>query len=565
MSERRKLSQSSIDFIDLALRDVSDGSWVFVLAKNAERDTAHHFRIRRQDLVSRLADIQTYEMSNYYISANAFMGGKKRTESKLYSLHNIVIDIDCHGKVRTPGLLDLRLDNLVHTILHDGVDEYGLLMPNAIVYTGRGLQIWWFHEGLSAQSNRWTWNSVGEHLLEIMQQILLNNKSRDPVESFAGLSVDLSASFSPAGVYRIPGTMNLAAGCKATAQIISERRYSLSELKEFNKEHKKKINHYALRIKGDCAKWALKMLSAIESLRFYRNKEPGAETRNNFCFAYYCMLRTAGFDLEETEAKLAAFNAKFITPMTARELDSSLCSARRKNYKLSTKAIMDILDVSPEEEDRLFLHYGIKKNDRNSVKEDRAEKYEKIISLYKKGRYTLKEIAAQAGVSIPTARRILRLNGYTVKGSRNEKILALKDTGMTAEEVAAKVGCSLSTVWRVLREARKQKAAADSAAAAPASRPVSFYAVSCQKKNDSRNNGYLYPAPFRSAPSSGEPGCSTEKISIHPKAPIEPGRRTCAALAPPFGPKAVEENNKQLNLFSSHFVFPKNVISESSA
>lgn len=504
MPARPTLTEESINFIDLALGGISDGSWVFVLAKNADRDTAHHFRIRHGDLKERLAEIQMYEKSNYYISANGFMGGKKRTESTLYSLNNIVIDIDCHRKQRVPGLMDMRIDHLVHTIIHDGVDEYGLLMPNAIVYTGRGLQLWWFHESLSAKSNRFTWDAVGNHLLEIVQQILTDNKSRDPYESFAGLSVDLAASFSPAGVYRIPGTRNVAAKCKAESTILSKRRYTLAELKEFNGEHKKKVNYYARRLQSDCTNWALRMLNAIEYLRSSRDAEVGDETRNNYCFTYYCMLRAAGFDTDEVEANLAMFNSKFIKPMTSREIDSSLCTARRKGYKLSTRAVGKLLDVTPEEEEKLRSLFNVNCGEKASRKEEMEAKKKKVLSLYKRGRYTLKEIASKAGVCVPTVRKILKENGCTAKGSRNEKILALKETGYTAEEVAAKVGCSLSTVWRVLRESKKHKADEESfssatlaspseASLAAPSAPTFFNAVSCQKENKNRNNGYLYP------------------------------------------------------------------------
>lgn len=493
------ISQEAIRFANLVLRDLSPDSWIFVLAKNQDLETAHHFRIRRRDLDSRLPQIQMYKQSNYYISASGFSGGKKRTEQFLYSLDNIVIDIDCHKNIKTPGLLDLQLDHFVDLILRDGVDQYGLLEPSAIVYTGRGLQLWWFHESLSAQSNRWTWDKVGENLIAILQKILLDHKGRDPFTSFYNLSIDLSASRSPAGVYRLPGTKNQAAGCKATVKIISERRYSLSELKEFNAANRKKVNHYVLRLKSDTQKWAGKMLSWVETLRFSRHSEAGDELRNNFCFVYFCLLRSAGFSDVEAEAKIELFNSNFVVPLRPQELSSCLCTARRKSYKLSTKAISEILCVTEAEKDYLLTAYSAKQLEKKAAREAKAKRDKKVITLWKRGRYTLKEIAEKSGVSIPTARRILRKNDCVLKESRNEKIIVMIESGMTAVETAAKVGCSESTVWRVLREHRKR-------APKIGSEPISFFPAPCQKKTEKRNNGYPYtgPSEFRAPSGTGK-------------------------------------------------------------
>lgn len=581
---KQYLSQESIDFIDLALGGISAKSWVFVLAKNNFTGAVHQFPIRRSELVSWLPTIETRYRSNYYVTANGFMGGKKRTEGNLFSLNNIVIDIDCHSKLRTPGLLDLRLDHLVHKITHDGVDEYGLLMPSAVVYTGRGIQLWWFHENLSARSNRWTWDKVGEHLKEILQKIISDNKSRDPAESFAGITVDMSASFSPAGVYRIPGTNNISAKCRATVSVISEHRYTLDELKEFNGEHKKAPldKPFAGYKHGDCSKWAKKMLYAIRGLRMIRDNEIGAETRNNFCLVYYCMLVSAGFDLDQVEAALAAFNSEFKKPMSPQELKHTLTSARRKDYKISAKAMVKLLDITPEEESILHQCYQFNGQPKKK-KVSKTSRYENALKEYRTGKYTVKELAKKIGISEPTIRKILRQNGEAGREercrSRYEEIRFLKNQcGMPVPSIADKLNCSIRTVWRALKEYEQTMEPATEEA------PLSQSNL-CHERKKAPNNDYLFSTGDSLIPGSGPvPVAITQNRATPPRRrPISAASvassstspstqqhhphplQTISSFAPAIGPPCSSSNTSSIPPAFSHLLGVPLPISEDEA
>ena len=95
-------------------------------------------------------------------------------------------------------------------------------------------------------------------------------------------------------------------------------------------------------------------------------------------------------------------------PMDEHELLSYMSSSCRKKYKFTDKYLIDILDISPEEQDA--LHIG------NSRKAEYAAKREQ-------------------------------------KGQRNQRILALKEEGYTQAEIAKICGCSQPTVCRVLKNA----------------------------------------------------------------------------------------------------------------
>lgn len=489
----RYLSQNSIDFVDLALGSISDESWVFVLAKRYNKHAAHHFRIRKSNLHEFLSKIELQQWSNYYISASGFMGGKSRTKNKLYSLNNIVIDIDCHRKLNSPGLLDIRLQHLVHYILHDGVDEYNLLPPSMVVYSGRGIQLWWCHESLSAKSNQKTWERTGKTILQIVQQILADNKkTRDPMDSFGGLSVDPSASFSPTGVYRIPGTMNISANREASYQVFSEHRYTLQELKDFNRAHQKKENrqYFVKKHTEDCSIWAEKMLSAIRYLREIRDNQIGEETRNNFCFVYYCMLKSAGFDREKVEAELAAFNSEFKKPMRSNELKSTLSSAMRKDYKISSNAMIKILGITNDEETLLNQNYGFNRTKTKKTAIPKKERYDEAVSLYESGKYTIKTLAQKTRISEPTLRKVLRQAGvYDPEGNQRDRYAEIRHLrnhcGKSAASIAQELNCSLRTVWRALKTESQTEREASSEELFQNTKP-------CHERKKCCNNGYHY-------------------------------------------------------------------------
>ena len=78
---------------------------------------------------------------NYYVTANGRKKRGKRNEKNLFTLHNIVIDIDCHKY----GISKKDRDNEIEkceVYLRELFDNsLELPSPNTIVKTGRGLPV----------------------------------------------------------------------------------------------------------------------------------------------------------------------------------------------------------------------------------------------------------------------------------------------------------------------------------------------------------------------------------------------------------------------------------------
>ena len=83
-----------------------------------------------------LDKIYLYPYHNYYITANSFKIPNSRQEKDLFSLHNIVIDIDVHNCINPFPELK-KAEKIISTHLQ----KINFPLPNSIHWTGRGLQL----------------------------------------------------------------------------------------------------------------------------------------------------------------------------------------------------------------------------------------------------------------------------------------------------------------------------------------------------------------------------------------------------------------------------------------
>ena len=513
----RPVPVEAVDFIEMATETIFPNSWIYIFTKS--RKGVHQFHIRKSNIEKAIKKLKTYQNINYYITTNGFTGTPGRIQQNLFSLNNIVIDIDCHSKSLTPGLLDQQLDHLVQLMVHDWVDDIDLLMPNAVVRTGRGLQFWWFHESLSARSNKWTWESTAKKLATQIDRLMHQHQPQEGIlDDFSKIQVDFNASGASSGVFRLPGTMNVTAKKRATVQLISKQRLTLQDLKEFNKSHKNPRKPLYANKPGDYSNWAKQMLSKVEALRIMRDAEAGEETRNNYCLVYYSLLQTARYGLEEAEQKIREFNDLFKEPLTERELQNTLVSARRKFYKLSNKAIKSILGITLSEEDALDLLPKKEQQKRAKAARDRA-----VIKYYRANK-SMKEIGELTGLSQPTIRKILAKKQETSRTDiRDNKVMDLKEKGYTGEEIAKKLHISISTVWRIFKKCKQEEpkqveqlAMEENSVEATVDQPLFSMPATISNEIFSCNNEYLNAPPSASAP-FGQERCNSgaEKLAVN--------------------------------------------------
>lgn len=197
-------------FVSSVASRLPEGSWGFMGFKSDKWKIMHQEKYR-SNRVEEKFDPRCEQLVGWkihsYCCPHAFSYGD-RTLENLYALQSIVLDIDCHAERYCKSLRTRRIDAMAYYLVHDAFDDYGLPEPNQIVFTGRGLQVWWNHESMSARSSLNTWKSIVRCFIEIAKKVIDAHSEDDPMESLRGLSVDEQASLNPVGLFRIPGTYN---------------------------------------------------------------------------------------------------------------------------------------------------------------------------------------------------------------------------------------------------------------------------------------------------------------------------------------------------------------------
>jgi hypothetical protein len=370
---------------------------------------------------------------DYYITANT-VSGTSRSMDGLFGLQNMVIDVDCHTAGRNTAAL---VQAFLWRAERDLWSDKGFPRPNSIVKSGRGVQLWWAIKPSHA-SCLFFYNQIKTGLMHHIEDLL----SEYP-EDLEGLAVDRGASSNAVGYFRLPCTFNTAAKNYGTLQVLHKHRYDTHELAEYIQplpRPKTPVRASEGLLEGipmqggdlivlhNAHSTGANRIVQLIKLRNLRDNKIGAETRNNLCFAVYNALRMS-FDHEEAMSRLQAYNSGFKQPMTDAELEATVCSAARKGgYKYTNVKLIELLEITPEEQDAIGLH--------------------PFTGVYKPWNHAKPNATRDA---VRKAR----------KDGRDGQIIAMHREGISQAETARQLNISRNTVAKVLKEWREQVQEAD--------------------------------------------------------------------------------------------------------
>lgn len=381
-----------------------------------------------------------YPSYDYYVMANTFTQ-KKGEEPKLFSLENIVIDLDIHkgyGSGRNAGTETSCEDLLlfIQNAWNEGHFESDLPEVNTVVFTGRGVQVWFALESASS-SLLFMYEKVADYLASKLEEFIKRYEYR-----LGRFTVDKAASGSPMGLFRIPCTFNTRAGKRGKAVMLTWQKRSLVDLYQcfFSQGicGRKRLK------KGGYGQLAGKRMSFLNALLDHRKSLgfPIGMMRDLFCFIAYnsCIHE---MDHEQALAEVYSLNDLFPDPLSKKELLGYLSTSFRKEYRISTSKMMAMLCVSGEEKKLICISNGAKERKfRHVTKEDER----KMISYCKKG-FNKKQIADKSGFSQTTVARILKKNRQK---TRREKAALLIKTlirnGKSVTEIRKETGEKVSVI-----------------------------------------------------------------------------------------------------------------------
>lgn len=370
--------------------------------------------------------IQTATKADYYITANT-VTGRRRRKDELFGLQNIVIDIDCHDSVPAQEVSRL-VEAFIWRSKRDLWNAGVIPTPNSIVHTGRGIQLWWAivpcYGGRDYDPSRYYHDKIKNILIDHIKAML------DEYSELDGLILDRGASINPVGYFRLPCSYNTTAKRYGSLEIIHTKRYDQRDLAKLDGptiEMRSEVAHSETKhvplqesdrfLLRNIQYLGARRVIQLVNLRNLRNNEVGSEMRDYFNFSAYNALRMA-FDHDQAMARLAMFNAGFKEPMSARELENCICSAKEINgYKYTNAKLIELLEITPEEQAAIGLFpYTRKRRSKPNASRD----------------------------ALRTA----------LREDRDQKILKLTEDGVSQAETARILGIGKNTVGRVLKRLR---------------------------------------------------------------------------------------------------------------
>lgn len=300
--------------------------------------------------------------------------------------------------------------------------------------TGRGIQLWWKIEQTYAKCDALkVYRYVVENYCNWINFIIQNTTG------ISWLQVDAASSKKHMGLFRIPGTTNFSAGRLATCKLMHTYTYELFELADGISEYSPdKIEEREEKKEKAIEEFKKKKhtvsMAPEESMRYLyghgvrriqwltklarKRRMGGLPLRNNMLLVCYSTCTTlCSMPDVNAMAYVRELNSWFKTPLTEKEIENCLCTAKKKRgYKFSDATIIQYLNITPEEQQAIGMldKPGTDKNrhaaraKRNADK--KADRNAAICHAYEETQ-SVSKAAEIAGCCAATVRKVLKAAG----------------------------------------------------------------------------------------------------------------------------------------------------------
>lgn len=344
---------------------------------------------------------------NAYVSQNTFYKPQRRIEN-IKELRAIYIDIDCHKTKYSKDAVKYFLEK----------DFYGSKIPepNFLIDSGRGLYYVILIDPVPSKVMP-LWYAVQRYICNQLREFGADENALDPTR-----------------VLRVVGTVNSKSNSYVEFLDMHNYKYTLREIQEEylpeiseKREKKKGRPKKILSLYTEYSLYHARILdiATICELRNYDVK--GHRELILFLYRYFtcCFIQ----DPDEALRKSLELNSMFREPLTEREVIRDTKSAEKayidRKYKYTNAKLINILDITLEEQQHLKTIISSKEKYRRCAEEKKAKQRAK--------------------------RR--NENGLTNKQQELEelkiKIRELKDKGNSIREIAKILGISKSKVGRL--------------------------------------------------------------------------------------------------------------------
>ena len=379
----------------------------------AQKDNGwHESGFSADQLQSAVASID--RTADTFASQNSFFYPVRRTNN-VQQLRSLFVDLDCYRNALTPEQALWQLEQ----------DFFGsiLPLPNLVVMTGRGLALTWYLKPAPADALP-LWQFAEDWICKQLEH----------------LGAD-SAATDAARVLRLTGTVNTKNGVVVQAMQCHVGRLDLKDWKRNwlpAKQPKTRTGKRTGTVNPLLTVYSLhyQRMQDIQALVLLRSGHcDGQRELILFLYRYYGLLF-----YKDTKSALDAvltLNEQFTCPLPWREVVRDTRSAERvlergRRYNYTNRKLIDLLDITPEEQRQLKTIIGTKeKYRRNNEKREKARR--------NAGVTTRKEIIDQQ------------------KQLTRERITAIRELleqqpGITQAEIAIQLGVGQQYISRLMKQ-----------------------------------------------------------------------------------------------------------------
>ena len=332
---------------------------------------------------------QDFKGDNLYISINTFCSTYRRLEY-LKELKAQFIDLDIYNTKFTKDQVLMNLD--------ENYFSKSIPRPNFIIDSGRGLYLIWLINAVPSKALP-LWKAVEEYLYSVLKPLGADRQALDATR-----------------VLRVPGSTNSKSG--SVVEILEEYDYIydlreiqnnyLPELKpNKNKKGRPKKTVFIFRERSLYYS-RIQDITKLCELRKYDLK--GKREVILFLYRYYLCYFTD--DVKKALEDVLELNRQFIQPLSEKEAIRATRSAetvylkKEKQYKYKNETLIELLDISQEEQEHLKTiigsrEYKRRKRVRNNIAYDSLKAKEKYYNTLKEsGKLTEKEQISQRRLKI---------------------------------------------------------------------------------------------------------------------------------------------------------------------
>ena len=291
---------------------------------------------------------------NSYVSQNTFYKPQRRIEN-IKELRAVYIDIDCYNSKYTKEAVKYFLEN----------DLYGskIPVPNYLIDSGRGLYYVILIKPVPSMAMP-LWYAVQRYLFNELKKFGADANALDPTR-----------------VLRIVGTMNSKSGTCVEVLDAYDYEYSLREIQEEylpEISQKKKSKGRPKKMVSLFTEYSLYYSRVMDIAKICELREYDVEGHREvilFLYRYYSACFTQ--DVEEALSRALELNAKFKNPLPENEVIRDTKSATRayenKLYKYTNTKLIEILDITLEEQQHLITIISGKEKYRRCAEEKKAK------------------------------------------------------------------------------------------------------------------------------------------------------------------------------------------------